>query len=119
MSKILFSWEGGANLGHVDRMLGVAAILRDRGHVPVFALRDVSRTFTRVVSLGYQVVQAPTLSPRSARMNNYAGILATVGWAEAEVLAGLISAWRELFKLVGPDMLMADHSPTALLAWRG
>lgn len=121
--KVLFAWEGGANLGHVDRMAGVARHLRKAGHEPVFALRDLTRSHARLVKEGFQVLQAPVWVPRpgagAPRMLSYASILASVGWQDAESLAGLISGWRELFKLLSPDLLLADHSPTAMLAWRG
>ncbi|MFT3736474.1 MAG: glycosyltransferase [Rhodocyclaceae bacterium] len=122
MSTILFAWEGGANLGHVDRMIGIARLLRERGYEPVFALRDVTRSYTRLVREGFRVLQAPVWVPRpgaaAPQMVNFASILASVGWLEAEHLAGLVSAWRELFAQLSPALLIADHSPTALLAWR-
>src|ERR1041384_8255334 len=31
----------------------------------------------------------------------------------------LVSAWRRIFELVEPDLVIADHSPTAMLALRG
>jgi len=34
-------------------------------------------------------------------------------------LAALTSAWRELFDLIRPELVVFDHSPTALLAARG
>ena len=49
---------------------------------------------------------------------NYAETLNRVGYLDVDVLFSLIEAWRGLLRLVGPDLVLADHSPTALIAAR-
>jgi hypothetical protein len=46
-------------------------------------------------------------------------VLHDVGYADAGELAALVGAWRTLFGYVRPDLILCDHSPTALLAARG
>jgi hypothetical protein len=71
---------------------------------------------------GFTLLQAPlwlpTLSgaPPSA---SYAEILFRAGFLDASALTGVVRAWRALFQLVQPDMILIDHAPTALLAARG
>ena len=48
----------------------------------------------------------------------YAHILHNVGFDDVERLSSVVQAWRNLFMLVSPDLLILEHSPTALLAAR-
>lgn len=116
------AWELGGNMGHIDRMLLVARELRVRGHEAVFVLKDLSRAHDRVVAAGFTVLQAPVWLPRMVRqppLSNFCTVLAAAGWLDVRGLCGLLSAWRALFDLVRPDLLMCDHAPTAMLAARG
>jgi UDP:flavonoid glycosyltransferase YjiC (YdhE family) len=121
MSRVLMAWELGANMGHLDRMLLTARVLRRRGHEVVFALKDLSRAHGRVVGEGFAVMQAPIWLPRMARppgLVNFSAVLASAGWLDPGGLAGLLSGWRTLFDLCRPDLLVCDHAPTAMLAAR-
>lgn len=122
MSRVLMCWELGANMGHMDRMLISARALRTRGHEVMFVLKDLARSHGRLVSEGYVVLQAPVWLPRLAhppRLVNFSAVLAAAGWLDAHGLAGLLSAWRNLFDLCRPDLIVCDHAPTAMLAARG
>jgi len=122
MSRILAAWELGAHLGHIDRLLPVAEALRERGHELVFVLRDLSRAHPRVAARGFTMGQAPVWLPRLAhppRLVNYARVLAEAGWLDATGLCGLLAGWQAWFDALKPDLLLADHAPTALLAARG
>jgi UDP:flavonoid glycosyltransferase YjiC (YdhE family) len=122
VSRILMVWELGANLGHIDRMLLVARVLRERGHVVRMLLKDVSRAHRRVVAEGYAMGQSPVWLPRLAnppRLGNYGAVLMGAGWLDAQGLAGLLAAWRDALDLAQPDLLVCDHAPTAMLAARG
>ncbi len=46
----------------------------------------------------------------------YADLLHNVGFAQIEDLRILTRAWRTIFGLARPDVVLCDHSPTALLA---
>lgn len=121
MSRILAAWEMGANMGHIDRMLVSARALRERGHEVVFALRDLSRAQARVAAQGFAMLQAPVWLPRLAnppRLGNYSAVLASAGWLDGPGLAGLLSGWRALYRLVGAQAIISDHAPTAMLAAR-
>lgn len=66
--------------------------------------------------------QAPIWLPHMAnppRLGNYASVLAAAGWLDPAGLAALVCAWRTWLDLLQPDLLIADHAHTALLAARG
>lgn len=115
------AWELGANMGHMDRMLVSARVLRSRGHEVMLALKDLSQAHGRIVTEGFAVLQTPAWLPRMAKspgLVNFSAVLAAAGWLDAAGLAGLLSGWRGLYRLCRPDLLICDHAPTALLAAR-
>jgi UDP:flavonoid glycosyltransferase YjiC (YdhE family) len=123
MARILFASELGANLGHVGQLLPLASELKARGHEIVFALRDVAAAGTWLDSGDFRYVQAPVWHARSSREKeppcSYSEILRHYGYDDSVGLAALLAAWRELFSLVRPDVVLAEYAPTALLAARG
>lgn len=122
MSRVLLAWELGQGLGHIDRMLMLARELRRRGHEVIFTLRDLARAHGRIAAEGFVVLQSPLWLAQMAnppRLGNYSAVLATAGWLDPEGLAGLLLGWRNLWAQLKPDLLIADHAPTALLAARG
>jgi hypothetical protein len=121
-STILFCWELGGGLGHLMQMLPLAEGLAKRGHRVYMALRDLDRAGALYGRAGVSFLQAPAShsgAPPSARPVTYAQVLVNCGFGAKTALFARASAWRNLFKLVGPDLLVVDHAPTALLASRG
>lgn len=121
MTHFLFAWELGANYGHLTRDLRVAEILRDHGHSAIFAVRDTLVASELLSPHAFEFVQAPLpqFPTQLARPPaNYAEMLLAEGWGDRNSLHGLVCAWLTLFTLTKPDTLIADHSPTALLAAR-
>jgi UDP:flavonoid glycosyltransferase YjiC (YdhE family) len=122
MARILFAWELGSGLGHLDRMLISARALRARGHELRFVLRDLSRAHLRLGQEGFTFGQAPVWLPvlgKPPRLNNFSTVLAAAGWLDPQGLAGLLTGWQQLLELHQPDLLVCDHAPTAMLAARG
>lgn len=122
MSRILFAWELGGGYGHIAGFLPVALGLRERGHEVIFALKDVSHAAAILGARRFPYVQAPIWLPKLVGVPepvSYAEILFRFGYLSAGGLSGLFEAWRRLFEWTSPDLLMVDHSPTALLASRG
>ncbi|MBI1373853.1 MAG: hypothetical protein GC159_14110 [Phycisphaera sp.] len=62
---------------------------------------------------------APTDHVPIDRPTCYAHILHNTGIAEPAALRTMITAWRELFDSVRPELVVFEHSPAALLAMRG
>lgn len=120
MSRVLFAWELGANLGHIATMLALAKELRARGHRPVFALRDLSNALL-LTRERFAFFPAPSRvsAARRGAYPSYAAMLSGEAFPSVNMtLAGAL-AWRSIFKAVRPHLLIADHAPTALLAARG
>jgi len=68
------------------------------------------------------VLQAPSLSAPSASMvepvDSFAKILNNSGYCHTENIVGMVTAWKNIFSLVKPDLIIFDYSPTAMLAAR-
>jgi len=86
-------------------------------------LRDLSKAGAVFGEKRFSFFQAPFRIGGPARAIlptlTYAHILHNVGFEDAQQLATLTAAWRQLYELVKPDLIIFDHSPTALLAARG
>ncbi len=115
-------WELGGGYGHYARLLPLARLLQSTGHDVVLALRDLTRVHSLVPNSALTLIQAPMWPmPLESRRPpySYAEILLHFGFADAEALQGPVDAWRRLFMLIQPALIVFDHAPTALLAARG
>jgi len=120
MANITYAWEFGANLGHIGAFLPMARALRERHHQVDWVVAQVGSAARLLDKEGFAWLQAP-LMPEVRREGpplTYADILLRFGYANASDLLGLVVGWRELFRLAGSQLVMADHAPTALLAAR-
>jgi len=122
VARFLFAWELGEGLGHVTSLRPLALELTRRGHTVVIAVRDVRSAAVAYADSGITFVQCPyqtwKTSPRFARLQTYAHMLSSIAFGDPNALAALILAWRNLYRLASPDLIVFDHSPTALLAAR-
>lgn len=122
MAKIVYCWELGADLGHISSFVPLAKQLIERGHEVTMILREVQRARSVLGSLAIRVFSAPVwvFSPVVAPKptGTYTDILFHFGYLDPAGLGGIVSAWRELYRLLSPDLILADHAPTALLAAR-
>jgi len=117
--RVLFCWEVGENRGHVQPYLALLASLADRGWQVALALRNTS-VVDAAVRARWPVFQAPVcvneftgLAPSPA---NHTEIYLGFGFAHAGTLAGLVAGWRAIFDHWRPGLVLANYSPTALLA---
>jgi hypothetical protein len=120
LGRALLAWEFGGDLGHARRALSIARQLRALGHEPALALADLA-ALDPSDARGLTCVQAPRLAlPRELAPSplNASDILLNLGFADSQGLAGALLAWRGLFRLLQPDIVVADYAPTALLAAR-
>lgn len=120
MPSILYAWEFGANLGHIGTFLPIARELRDRGATVHWAVSHPHQAARLLPKAGFDWLQAPTMAEqkRAGAPLSYADILLRFGYADGTDLLGLVVAWRELLRLTGAKMVLADHAPTAILAAR-
>ena len=122
MGTVLIAWELGDGLGHLMQLAPIVRGLAARGHTVFAALRHLGRAeamFGRGVSLlaapwAQTPVERQVLPPVTV-----AQVLNNMGWHDADHLRSLCGAWRSLYALVRPDVVVFDHAPTAMLASRG
>lgn len=115
----MIAWELGGNYGHIARCLPIAKALRSRGHEVMLVVRDLRTAAEMLAADGLAYCQAPVSQCRAIPRcppTSYAEILLGGGYQEANVLLGMTQAWKTLLELHGSSVLLADHSPTALLA---
>ena len=123
MARILYAWELGLDLGHIQRFLSFASCLSACGHEVIFAAKDLSRVQSLPGARAFETFQSPVWLPTIEGLPEpqvcYADILQRVGYLDASGLLGMVKGWRSLFNRVKPQLLVVDHAPTALLASRG
>lgn len=120
MATVLLTWELGGGRGHLARLLPFAESLRKAGHRVFAALRDLSRAEKMYAGLGLSYLQAPLKTRRpDDRIDPpraFPHILHNNGFADVDELRAMTGAWRNIYAYVQPDLIIFDHSPTALLA---
>jgi UDP:flavonoid glycosyltransferase YjiC (YdhE family) len=121
MGRVLFTWELGGGLGHTLPMLALVRALVGRGHRVYLALRDLAGASRVFDGMGPSLLQAPFRHSRAAPFEHtpsFAHVMCNTGFGDDRELHALVCAWRNLIGLARPDAIVADHSPTALLAAR-
>jgi len=120
MPNTLIAWEMGGGLGHVGPLRAVAAELARRGHTVRVAAAN-GALCERALP-GVEVVPCPRL-PVAERLLRVPCTLADVlhdsGYASRERVVDAVGRWLALLDRVRADLLLADYSPTAMLATRG
>ena len=122
MAVIAMNWELGADLGHIGRFLPIALELRRRGHRPVMLLRDISRAESILGPHGLEFMQAPVWLTHVSGLPpdiNFTETMFRFGYLHPPGLLSMCRAWRAVWALLNPAVLIFDHAPTAMLAARG
>ncbi len=121
MARILMAWELGAGYGHLAPLLTLARPLKAAGHEVSFVVRDVVAAEAVLAGSGIPYYPAPAnFSPSGAvTLHSYPQILLSTALNDEAELRARVQAWRSLYLALKPDVLVADHAPTALLAARG
>jgi UDP:flavonoid glycosyltransferase YjiC (YdhE family) len=121
MSRVMVAWEFGRNLGHISRLVPLAARLKARGHDVLAVVRELSPAVTLLGPVGVPLMQAPRytgIPPRDALTVSYADLLLLQGWSDPATLRGMLHGWLSVFRLFQPDVAVLDYAPTARLAAR-
>jgi UDP:flavonoid glycosyltransferase YjiC (YdhE family) len=122
MATVLLTWELGGGIGHLMNLRPIGQELIKRGHRVIAAVKELSNVHDVFAGTGIAAIAAPLV--RVTRkyfdpMRGMAHILGNVGFADERVLTTLFEAWNTLLDLLQPDLVVADHSPNALLALHG
>lgn len=119
MSHVLIAWELGEAFGHLARCLQLAQGLVARGHEVTLVLKNVRLPTGRPPAPGIVVLPAP-FTPQADTSRkppvNYADVLYSSGFSDVRDVAARLYAWQGLLSLIRPNVLIADHAPSALLA---
>ncbi len=122
MGRIVFAWEFGGGLGHIQYDLPLAKELQVRGHEVICIMKHVIDAGRILGQHGIKVIQAPVWQVKVKKLENtynFAETLFNQGYLVEDGLSCMTKAWRNLFDFINPDLLIADHAPTALIAARG
>jgi hypothetical protein len=122
MARILFTWEMGEGLGHLIPLRPVFEKLVENGHQLLVAAIDLGSAQAALGHIATTMVQAPMIADRRYPLGRpaegAADLLAMNGFLDPDSLRGRHHAWCQLATLLKPDLLIADHSPGALLMAR-
>jgi len=121
MANVLFTWELGMGLGHILPIKSLAQHFVNDDHQVYVALKDLKHGHTVFKDMPVKLLQAPFSQspPNRNAIACYSQLLAANGFDQPDELMGLCLAWQTLFDLIKVDILLIDHSPSALLAARG
>jgi UDP:flavonoid glycosyltransferase YjiC (YdhE family) len=122
MGRIVFAWELGGGLGHIQRILPLADELQSRGHEVVCVMKNVAEAEKLLGGYCSTILQAPVWPAVKNPLPdtvNYAETLFNHGYLINGKLLSMVKEWRRIFESTTPDLIIADHSPTALVAARG
>jgi hypothetical protein len=121
MARIAFAWELGGELGHSMACNALAQTLHARGHRVAFIFRELHQLSYLDGISAFEVFQAPVSVSDGHGWpvpSTFADILVGCGYDHPDHLAGLLGGWLALLERWKPDLVVADFSPTALLAAR-
>ncbi len=120
---VVFAWELGGGYGHIAGFIKLADELRKNNCKISWILRDTKYFHALCSMTDDAVFQAPFSHPKAGAsrrlVNSFSDLLYRHGYSSDDELIGLLVAWRSLFYILKPDLLICDHSPTAILAARG
>ncbi|HEU4653040.1 MAG TPA: nucleotide disphospho-sugar-binding domain-containing protein [Steroidobacteraceae bacterium] len=119
---VVYAWELGANLGHLERGIAIAESLREHEISCSFVVRDVRSSATLLSAHEFSFYAAPQCAesefPPGRPSVSYSDVLLNVGWNNPDHLLAKVRAWTGLLELLDADAILIDHSPVALLAAR-
>jgi len=120
MARVLCVWELGSDLGHLSHLRLPIAVALQLGHEVFLAARQLDRIAAVMGDMPITCLQAPfkqvALAGDQAVFPSYTHLLARQCFSGVDELEMYLRAWRALFDLVKPDIVLFEHSPTALIA---
>lgn len=121
MANVLVAWEMGGGLGHVGPLRPILGELIRSGHQVTVATPSVALCQQAFADLSVRVLPAPQLPLSERRLKipcTFTDVLHDCGYASPENVVAAVGQWGKLIDWVQPALLLADYSPTAMLAGR-
>lgn len=121
MPSVLIAWEFGSGLGHVAPLRAIGAELIQRGDEVTIVTSNVELCRQAFAGWGVETLATPALPLSAKRLKfpcTYSDILHDAGYSSAENVVTAVAEWLKIFDSIEPHLLIADHSPSALVASR-
>ncbi|MEQ8846786.1 hypothetical protein [Botrimarina sp.] len=121
MHRSQIAWEMGGGLGHVGPLRAIAQELGRRGHDVCVTTQNTQLCDQALGGTAAEVVPCPRLPLADRRLRvpcTFADVLHDGGYASAERVVAAVGRWLRLLDELRPSRLLADYSPTAMLAAR-
>ncbi|CAE7468737.1 unnamed protein product, partial [Symbiodinium sp. CCMP2456] len=121
MPKALFAWEMGGGLGHAGPLRAVGAELVRRGDAVTLATTNVPLCEQAFVGSGVGLIPAPSLPFSEKQLRapcTFSDVLHDCGYSLPARVTEAVGQWLRIIDELRPDRLLADYSPTAMLAAR-
>ncbi len=121
MTRALFCWELGDGFGHLFRLAPIGQELVNRGCQVAYGIPDVIHGVACLRNHASKILRAPiwqtppNVHPLS---QTYSQNLLRNGYWHKESLHRQLRGWFTLFDVCQPDVILAEHAPTVLLAAR-
>lgn len=125
MVTVLLAQELGLGRWHAGLLDTIAAAIEQLapGTRLCFVLPDVVTGASVIGRPAAPIFAAPHYMPgatqrRAGPTRSFGDILCDAGWGNPQTLSALVESWWSLLEVVRPDVIVADHAPTLLLAAR-
>ncbi len=121
MIRILCCWELGGGFGHLFRLAPVGLELANRGCQVAYGIPDVICGVACLRNHACQILRVPVWqTPPQAHplSQTYSQNLLRNGYWHRESLQNQLQGWLALFDACQPDVILAEHAPSVLLAAR-
>lgn len=116
----MLAWEYGRNLGHLSRLMTAARLLDDRGATLTWVLPQAYLLSPRLEGMRGDRIPTPmaarAVTPSAGRINSFADILSSFGFANSDWLFGALCGWIKILERVRPRSIVLDYAPVAQLA---
>ena len=120
MATVLCVWEQGGNLGHLSTLRLPVEVALEAGYKVFLAVRQLNHAKDLLGDMPITYLQAPfKQNPVPAGQQSflsYTHLISHQCFSDSQELGMYLRAWRGLFALVRPDVVLFEHSPTALIA---
>lgn len=120
MARVMCVWEQGSSLGHLSHLKSSVQAAVAMGHEVFLVARELTGIAAVFGDLPMTCLQAPFKQfPVQADQSAYGSlthVLFRQCFSSASELVMYVRAWRGLFELVKPDLVLFEHAPTALVA---
>lgn len=116
--RILFCWELGGGSGHLEGFGELARRFTLQGHDVTFATRNLRATRSFGPTSSLELIQAPMTwpPPKHKPVVSLADMLLKFRFDRTDDICAVVDDWLRIFRSVNPDLIVAEHSPTAVVA---